>query len=125
MKVESVNAVPKTVRVPDVGVLESGRQETTEGAKAAAADNVQRDTRQSSVSISERQLIEAIENANKALRGADKRFEFSIHEGTKEIMVKVINEETGEIIREIPPEKILDMVAKMWELVGILVDRKI
>ena len=40
-------------------------------------------------------------------------------------MVKVINEETGEIIREIPPEKILDMVAKMWELAGILVDRKI
>ena len=125
MKVEGVNTVPKTMRVPDVGVLESGRQETAEGSKAAAADSMLRDTRQSSMSISERQLIEAIENANKALRGADKRFEFSIHEGTKEIMVKVINEETGEIIREIPPEKILDMVAKMWELVGILVDRKI
>ncbi|HOO11715.1 MAG TPA: flagellar protein FlaG [Bacillota bacterium] len=125
MKVEGVNTVPKTMRVPDVGVLESGRQETAEGSKAAAADSMLRDTRQSSMSISERQLIEAIENANKALRGADKRFEFSIHEGTKEIMVKVINEETGEIIREIPPEKILDMVAKMWELAGILVDRKI
>jgi flagellar protein FlaG len=125
VKVEGVNTVPKTMRVPDVGVLESGRQETAEGSKAAAADSMLRDTRQSSMSISERQLIEAIENANKALRGADKRFEFSIHEGTKEIMVKVINEETGEIIREIPPEKILDMVAKMWELAGILVDRKI
>lgn len=125
MKVESVNTVPKTVRVPDAGVWESGRQEAAEGSKTAAADNMHRDTRHSSMSISEQQLIEAIENANKALRGADKRFEFSIHEGTKEIMVKVINEETGEIIREIPPEKILDMVAKMWELAGILVDRKI
>ncbi len=125
MKVESVNTVPKTVRVPDAGVWESGRQETAESLKTAAADNMHRDTRHSSMSISEQQLIEAIENANKAIRGADKRFEFSIHEGTKEIMVKVINEETGEIIREIPPEKILDMVAKMWELAGILVDRKI
>ncbi|MDD2574742.1 MAG: flagellar protein FlaG, partial [Firmicutes bacterium] len=30
-----------------------------------------------------------------------------------------------EIIREIPPEKILDMVAKIWELAGLMVDRKI
>jgi flagellar protein FlaG len=29
-----------------------------------------------------------------------------------------------EVIREIPPEKILDMVAKMMELAGILVDEK-
>jgi len=37
----------------------------------------------------------------------------------------IINDETDEVIREIPPEKILDMVAKMWELAGIMVDRKI
>lgn len=77
------------------------------------------------ISIGEQELIEAIERANKALRGVDKRFEFSIHEGTKQIMVKIINDETGEVIKEIPPEKILDMVAKMWELAGIIVDRKI
>lgn len=127
MKVESVNSVSKAVRLPDPEVRESGRQEAAEGSKAAAAaaDNAHRDTRKSSASIGEQQLIVAIEHANKALKGADKRFEFSIHEGTKEIMVKVINDETDEIIREIPPEKILDMVAKIWELAGLMVDRKI
>ena len=40
-------------------------------------------------------------------------------------MVKVINSETNEVIREIPPEKILDLVAKMWELAGILVDERV
>ena len=40
-------------------------------------------------------------------------------------MVKVINEDTNEVIREIPPEQILDMVAKMWELAGILVDKSV
>jgi flagellar protein FlaG len=39
-------------------------------------------------------------------------------------MVKVIDAETDEIIREIPPEKILDMVAMMWEMVGIIVDER-
>ena len=75
--------------------------------------------------IGELELIEAIERANKTLMGINTNFKFSIHEDTKAIMVKVINSETQEVIREIPPEKILDMVAKMWELAGLIVDRHI
>jgi len=57
----------------------------------------------------------AIEKANKAINGIHTELEFSIHEKSKEIMVKVIDSETKEVIREIPPEKILDMVAAMLE----------
>jgi len=41
-------------------------------------------------------------------------------------MVKVIDTsgDREEIIREIPSEKVLDMVARMWELAGIMVDEK-
>ncbi|MNR54844.1 flagellar protein FlaG [compost metagenome] len=76
------------------------------------------------VSVGEEQVIKAIERANKALQGAMTSFEFSIHEKTHEIMVKVVDKESGETIREIPAEKTLDMVAKMWELAGIVVDKK-
>jgi flagellar protein FlaG len=76
------------------------------------------------LSISEKAFIEAIEKANKALTGAETQFEFSIHEKTKEIMVKVIDINTREVIREIPPEKILDMVATMLEMAGIIVDER-
>lgn len=76
------------------------------------------------VSVGEEQVIKAIERANKALQGAMTSFEFSIHEKTHEIMVKVVDKESGETIREIPAEKTLDMVAKMWELAGIIVDKK-
>lgn len=75
-------------------------------------------------SISEQAVLSAIEKANKKLMGAQAEFEFSVHEATKQIMVKVKNKETGEIIREIPPEKTLDIVAKMWELAGIMVDER-
>lgn len=74
--------------------------------------------------VSEKVVINAIEKANKAISGANRRFEFSIHERTKEIMVKVINSETNEVIREIPPEKILDMIATIWEMAGIIVDER-
>ncbi|MBZ4686920.1 MAG: flagellar protein FlaG [Clostridia bacterium] len=77
------------------------------------------------VPVNEEQVIKAIEEANKSLALTQTSFEFSIHEETKEIMVRVLNKETGEVIREIPPEKILDMIAQMWELAGLLVDEKV
>ncbi|MGF7059803.1 flagellar protein FlaG [Brassicibacter mesophilus] len=75
--------------------------------------------------VSEEELIHAIESANKSVNVYDRKLEFSIHDKTKEIMVKVIDTNTDEVIREIPPEKILDMVAKLWEMAGIIVDKKI
>lgn len=74
--------------------------------------------------VSERVVIDAIQKANKAILGGNRRFEFSIHEKTNEIMVKVFNSETDELIREIPNEKILDMVANICEMAGILVDER-
>ena len=74
--------------------------------------------------ISEKVVIEAIEKANKAIEGARTEFRFSIHEKTHEISVKVLDKDNGEVIREIPPEKVLDLVAKMWEMAGIIVDER-
>lgn len=75
--------------------------------------------------ISEDQYIKNIEQVNKKLIGPDTRLEFSVHKGTHEIIVKVINEDTDEVIKEIPPEKILDLVAKIWEIVGLFVDKHV
>lgn len=74
--------------------------------------------------FTEKSVIDAIEKANKLIIGTRTEMEFSIHEKTKEIMVKVIDSDTKEVIREIPREKLLDMVAKMWEMAGILVDER-
>lgn len=72
----------------------------------------------------EKKVIQEIEKANKHIRIYDRRLEFSIHDTTKHIMVKVIDTSDDSIIREIPSEKILDMVGRMWEESGILVDEK-
>ena len=75
--------------------------------------------------FSEEDVIGIIEKANKDFIAYDRKFEFSIHEATKQIMVKIIDVTTDEVIRELPPEKVLDMVAAIWEVVGIIVDRKV
>jgi len=74
--------------------------------------------------IQEKLIIESIETANRKILGPQKEFEFSIHKQTKQIMVKIIDKNTKEIIREIPPEKVLDAVAHMWEMAGLFMDEK-
>jgi flagellar protein FlaG len=76
------------------------------------------------VPVSDEQLIKAIDRAIKVAAGNETTLEFSIHSKTKQIMVKVLNKDTGEIIREIPQEKTLDFVAKLWEMAGILIDER-
>jgi flagellar protein FlaG len=76
------------------------------------------------MTVSEKIVYQAIERANEAILVANRRFEYTIHEKTKEIMVKVIDAETNEVIREIPPEKILDLVATIWEMMGLIIDEK-
>ena len=70
--------------------------------------------------LADEEIIAAIETANQKFEYYDTRLEFSIHEQTHQIMVKIYKED--ELIRELPPEKILDMVAQMIEMAGLLVD---
>jgi len=71
-----------------------------------------------------RVVKKTIESANRRMIGANSMFQYSIHEKTNQIMIRVIDKETKELILEIPPEKALDAIAKMWELAGIFVDEK-
>ncbi|PJN58913.1 hypothetical protein PAEAM_35640 [Paenibacillus sp. GM1FR] len=77
------------------------------------------------IPFGDEQLIKAIDRAVKALAGPTTTLEMSVHEKSRQILVKVLNKETGELIREIPPEKTLDLVAKMMEIAGIIVDEKV
>ena len=79
----------------------------------------------SALSVSDKTVIEEIQKANKALeRFAQTALEYSVHEKTRTIMIKIIDKETKEVIREIPPEKIQDMAAKLMELSGIIIDER-
>lgn len=78
----------------------------------------------SQLSVAEQAIVKAIEQVNKALDGPEKRFEYSVHKKTGDIIVKIIDKKTNEIIREIPPEKIVDLVAKLQEISGYIIDEK-
>ena len=101
-------------------------QEDSVKERVTATDIVQQiyATQKGQQTISEKAFKEVVDRANKVIIGSRREFKYSIHEKTKEIMCKVVDPDTGDVIREIPPEKILDLVAKLQELAGVFVDEK-
>lgn len=68
-------------------------------------------------------LKEAVARFNKS-SGANSEAVFGIHEETNRVTIKIVDKKTKETIKELPPEKTLDMIAKVWEMAGIMVDEK-
>lgn len=58
-------------------------------------------------------------------RGFNLGITFRVHEETERIIARVIDRETKEVIREIPPEKYLDMIARLQELAGVFIDEMV
>lgn len=128
MRIKGVSSNSKAVAVESIQQRRLDRSFESSSQRLSALGNIDKDDGKKEVMNHQAQmdmLIKAVDDTNRALEGYDRRFQISIHEGTRAVMVKVIDENTDEVIREIPPEKILDMVAALWEMAGIIVDRKV
>ena len=77
-----------------------------------------------STEIKEKDINKDIDKLNKFLEDKGTHAEYQVHDKLKDVMIKIVDDKTGEVIQELPPKKILDMVAKMCELVGIIIDNK-
>jgi len=49
---------------------------------------------------------------------------FSVHKASGQMMITVVDESTGKVVREIPSSEILELAAKMDEMVGMIFDKK-
>lgn len=69
------------------------------------------------------QIKRAVEQLNKNMM-AHSEAVFGMHEETNRVTIKIVDKDTKEVLKEFPPEKTLDMIAKVWEMAGILVDER-
>ncbi len=65
-----------------------------------------------------------IAEMNRKISNRNEEAVFGVHEKTNRIMIKILDKDTKEVVKEFPPEKTLDMIASIWEMAGILVDQK-
>ena len=63
------------------------------------------------------EMVEALEEMTKTLQT---KLNFSINEGTNDVVVKVLDKDTDEVIKQFPPEELLELQEKMQDLTGFL-----
>lgn len=128
---------PQTAEPVNTEVPEDGHNYNVDETTAAVArlqneegkngsngsGNQQQGASQQNQAMSE-SLKKAIAEMNKKINNSNQEAVFGVHEETNRVMIKIVDKETKEIVKEFPPEKTLDMIAKVWEVAGILVDEK-
>lgn len=141
MALESISAAGNSIAYADVvkNVTKAPQTQVKaaeESAKKAAAStpaavtNVSADTKTATVEGQKKEetvsskIKDAVDKVNQKIVPSKTRCEFSYHEDTKRISIKVIDQATEETIKEIPAEETLDMLSKIWEFAGLMVDEK-
>lgn len=101
-------------------VAEAGRasEEGSDNGGNAAGEQAKQN-----IEAKNEQIKKAVEELNKKMYKNSEAV-FGIHEKTNRVTIKIVDKQSKEVIKELPPEKTLDMIAKVWELAGILVDEK-
>ena len=68
-------------------------------------------------------LLDQVQKNIKVMHNVD--FQFSVHQATGRTMVKIMDQENGKLVREIPREQLLDLAAKIDEMIGIIFNKKV
>lgn len=102
---------PETSEIPAEALVITSNQ-----ANASGQDNGQDAAKQNE------QIKRAVENINKTTTHTEAVF--GIHEGTNRVTIKIVDKDTKKVLKEFPPEKTLDMIEKVWEMAGLMVDEK-
>lgn len=71
------------------------------------------------------QIERAVVRMNIAAQMAMTHLKFELHDDPRRIVVKIIRDDTGEVIRQIPPEDLVKMDEQMRSVLGMFFDQKI
>ena len=122
---ESTDAVSaeaaKLVDATTAGVVETQAQQKNPDGQTGNSQNGGNDYIQTFEQKQDK-IKKAVEQMNKNMNNSEAIF--GIHEGTNRVTIKIVDKDTKKVIKELPPEKTLDMIAKVWEMAGIMVDEK-
>lgn len=70
------------------------------------------------------QVAQAVKDINKSLQGMNQGLEFTIDSDTKETVVKVVDQKTKEVIRQMPTKEALEIAKALDQMQGLLIKQK-
>jgi|GEM_PF-6814222 len=107
------------------GRKQGERQSTVPQAQSAARFQPQIPTGSGKMDdTTKHAILESIREANESVQYMQKSLHFRVHEGSGQLIVEVEDMRTGEILREVPPEEMLDTMVKIKTAIGALIDKE-
>lgn len=107
---------PEPISAPDIPEAVNTVEATTASKSDTSADGGREGE------ASKEAIKKAVADINKHANGTEAVF--GIHEKTNRVTIKIVDKETKEVVKEVPAEETLDLIAKVWEMAGIMVDEK-
>jgi flagellar protein FlaG len=89
-----------------------------------AKESVDKSSNENFSEKKEKNVDEAVDKLNKAAQVFDRSIRFQIHKKTNRTMVSVVDTANDKVIRQIPNEEVLNLVAKMDDYMGLIFDKK-
>lgn len=139
MEIESVKQTAnQNVQTANVAPISDASGNTVKAVKKAEksmilsndssqeADNSQNtDMALENKKVAQSTIDSTMSDINSKIKMSNTQLQYSIDEETQRISIKVIDQDTDKVIREIPPEETLEAIKKIWEIAGIIVDKKL
>ncbi|MBV6470479.1 flagellar protein FlaG [Nitrospirales bacterium NOB] len=75
--------------------------------------------------VQQKDLQHALSRVREVFHKADPRLEFSIDPDLDRVVVKVMNGESGEVIRQIPQQEIIELAKRLESPTGLLLHHKV
>jgi len=92
-------------------------EKNVESESALSPDGVKKKELDSNVTSLDK-LKSAADKGNSILQAANRNLEFKVDDSTKRVVVKIVDSQTGETVRQIPSEEMLAFIKQMQELDG-------
>jgi flagellar protein FlaG len=74
------------------------------------------------IQVTKENIDNIVNTLNSAAKSVNQRVSFSFDEKTDRVIIKFINGDTNEVLREIPPKEMIRLLERMHELIGMVFD---
>jgi len=121
MKIDSASTVPvDPFRIENAGVGSVAISQAPTAPKTEApAKSLQKETR------SAEEIRKDLNAINEQLKTMNRSIQFSIDDKSNEVVVKIVDRDTGEVVRQIPPESVVKLRDSMADMAGLIVEKKV
>lgn len=75
--------------------------------------------------IPREEVEKAVEKLNRLMGIIDKRYEYSVHEDSHRLSVKIVDQQSGEVLAEIPSKRALDILESFSQMAGLFFDKRV